>query len=74
MQVGEKKKQGKDTFTLIRLDPEVWSKENDGYAGQKTFFYYPCQYCGKLISNCGFASAHYAMHARKNETKKRYHG
>jgi len=68
MQVGDKRNQGKDTFTLFRIKPETWSKDVDGYSGKKTYSYRPCRRCGKLISDCGFSAAHYKMHQREKKS------
>jgi len=37
-------------------------------AQRKTFTKSPCQFCGDMISNCGFAAnAHWAKHRRKGD-------
>lgn len=37
----------------------------------KLFIKHPCRYCGKPISNCGFAyTRHYEMHRRNGEVGK----
>ena len=68
--VGDIRKQGKDAFILIRIAEDgrqTWSKDITEWHGRKHFFYYPCNICGKLISNCGFSRAHYLMHLRNKE-------
>jgi hypothetical protein len=79
MELYDKRRQGKDTFTLIRLNPETWSKDRElgEFPGGKHFCYYPCRVCGKLISNCGFTASHYQMHEKeriKNEGQRRMLG
>jgi hypothetical protein len=71
MQIGDQIVQGKDTFTLIIINPNgnVYSKHNRSLYG-KCFFYQECQFCGKIISNAGWAQKpHYDMHVRNGDIK-----
>lgn len=55
---------------------EFWIKykdKNGRFPRGKKFLYYPCRFCGRLISNSGRANhSHLEMHRRKGDCDDRY--
>lgn len=65
-----------DGNEFVSSTGEVWVKTKSKDVRRtkgKTFLYYPCKICGRLISNAGFANHnHLEMHRRKGECDDRY--
>lgn len=61
-----------DDHKFFSTDGDTWFKLDHSPYG-KTFVYYRCKVCGRLISNAGFANySHMQMHLRKGEVDSAY--